>query len=221
MCFVKNIRIQILTSAMVFAFGANMALADFTFSGSGAIPDGNPVGLSSIGTVSGLPTYPYRVAAVSVMLDVSGVPSYGGFNGDLYAYLVGPDSSTRVDLIGSAAGDGTFSKAGSGMQITLSDSASQSYQNAVQTGGALFTGTYRPVVSLGKFIGLPSNGTWRLYIEDQSKGSVSTLNSWSLAISTASVPEPDQVAAMGLLGLMGLVAAGKGVVRKRKLENGK
>jgi len=217
----KNIRIQVLAYGLVFALGANMALADFTFSGSGLIPDGNPVGLSSIGTVSGLPTYPYRVASVSVMLDVSGVPSYGGFNGDLYAYLVGPDLTTRVDLLGSPAGDDSFSKAGSGMQITLSDTASQSYDSAAQTGGAVFTGTYRPVVSLGKFIGLPSNGTWRLYIEDQSRGSVSTLNSWSLAISTASVPEPDQVAAMGLLGLMGLVAAGKGVVRKRKLENGK
>ena len=221
MRFIKNIRIQVLAYVLVFALGANMALADFTFSGSGLIPDGNPVGLSSIGTVSGLPTYPYRVASVSVMLDVSGVPSYGGFNGDLYAYLVGPDLTTRVDLLGSPAGDGSFSKAGSGMQITLSDTASQSYDSAAQTGGAVFKGTYRPVVSLGKFIGLPSNGTWRLYIEDQSRGSVSTLNSWSLAISTASVPEPDQVAAMGLLGLMGLVAAGKGVVRKRKLENGK
>jgi len=36
-----------------------------------------------------------------------------------------------------------------------------------------------------------------------------------LAISTAAVPEPDQVAAMGLLGLMGLVAAGRAARSRR------
>ncbi len=50
--------------------------------------DGNLVGLMSIGTVSGLPSYPYRVLWMTVTLDVS-----GGLNGYLYAYLVGPDET--------------------------------------------------------------------------------------------------------------------------------
>ena len=205
----KSMRLQVLIAGLVLALGAEMARGDFTFSGAGEIPDGNLVGLMSIGTVSGLPSYPYRVLGMTVTLDVS-----GGFNGDLYAYLVGPDETTHVDLMGVAGGD--FDHSGSGLQITLSDAASQSYQSAAQVDGAVFTGTYRPVVSLGTFTGSAANGTWRLYIEDQSGGGgTATLNSWGLAISTAAVPEPDQVAAMGLLGLMGLVAAGRAASRRR------
>ena len=146
------------------------------------------------------------------------------FNGDLYAYLVGPDATTRIDLLARNS-DLLWSwdnQAGSGLQITLSDTASQSYQSAAQSNGALFTGTYRPVVSFGTFTGSAAKGTWRLYIEDESGGGgTSTLNSWSVAITTAAVPEPDQVAAMGLLGFMGVVAVVRGMARNGKQKTGK
>jgi subtilisin-like proprotein convertase family protein len=173
-----------------------VARADFTFSGSGDIPTG--VGLVSVGTVSGMSG---NVTGLTLDLNVS-----GGFNGDLYAYLVAPDQTTTATLLGVPGGN--YIQIGSGYNVTLSDAAGVNIQAASQSWGAALTGTYQPVVSLATFNGLAANGNWRLFMVDQSSGDngQSVLNSWNLSLTTAAVPEPDQVAAISLLGLIGLLA---------------
>lgn len=191
---VKIMKAQILIGLLVLAAGA--ARADFTFSGGGGIPA--DVGLVSVGTVSGVSG---RVTGLTLDLNVS-----GGFNGDLYAYLVAPNQTTTATLLGVPGGN--FTQVGSGYNVTLSDAAAVNIQNASQSWGAVVAGTFQPVVALSVFNGLAASGSWRLFIADQSSGDNGqpALNSWNLSITTAAVPEPDQVAAITLLGLIGLMA---------------
>src|ERR1035437_1861431 len=58
----------------------------------GTIPDGNPVRLTLVGTVSGTPSGGI-VGGLTVCLNIS-----GGYNGDLYAYLVAPNGTMVVLL---------------------------------------------------------------------------------------------------------------------------
>ena len=193
-------KIQTLIGCLALALGNCMAHADYTFTvnPNAAIPDGNPIGMVSVGTVSGAPSL---VSAVTVNLDIT-----GGFNGDLYAYLVAPNQTTTATLLGVLPG-GDFTHVGSGYNVTFSDASLVNIQNASQTYGQQLNGTYSSVVPLSVFNGLSANGNWRLFIADlASGGGQARLNSWGLSITTVPVPEPDQVAAMGLLGLLGLAA---------------
>jgi MYXO-CTERM domain-containing protein len=52
---------------------------------------------------------------------------------------------------------------------------------------------------LSNFIGLNPNGTWTLFVADQSAGETSTLQSWSMTIT--GVPEPS-AALLGGLGVL-------------------
>lgn len=178
--------------------------ADFTFTGGtgGDIPVGNWVGMTSVGHVSG--SSPDPVTGMSLNLNIS-----GGFNGDLYAYLVAPDQTTTASLLGTVGGN--FTQVGSGYDITLA-SGHQNINSATQHGGALVTGTYSPVVDLmttfGSYINTHGGpgGDWRLFVANQSVGGgQSTLGTWSLNFTTTAVPEPEQVVAISLLGLIGLM----------------
>jgi subtilisin-like proprotein convertase family protein len=174
-----------------------------TGSSVGTIPDGNPVGVTFVGTVSGTPSGGI-VGGLTVGLNIS-----GGYNGDLYAYLVAPNG-TLVVLLNQpgVTGGNSFGYGGAGLSVTLSDSASTSIQNANETGGAQFTGTYQAAGSLVSFNGSVADGTWTLYFADLSSGGgTSTLDSWSLDITA--VPEPVNVA----LGIFGGLLGGLGLVR--------
>ena len=193
----KNLKLMKLQTVMgVLALVAGVARGDFSFSGSGDIPAG--VGLVSVGTVSGMSG---NVTGMTLDLNVS-----GGFNGDVYAYLVAPNQTTTAALLGVPGGN--IDQIGSGYNVTLSDTAGMNIQAAAQSWGTVVAGPYQPVVSLATFNGLAANGNWRLFIIDQSSGDNGqpVLNSWNLSLTTAAVPEPDQVAAISLLGLIGLLA---------------
>ncbi len=187
---------------------AAVTQASYTFYGSGAnltIPTlqqvAGPISTATASGVSG------TVTDIALQLDIT-----GGFNGDLYAYLVAPDQSTTAVLLGTPGGN--FSQIGSGYQITLTDGGIDgAIQNAAQSWGTAVTGTYYAEVSLltafGSYLATyGANGDWRLFIANQSSGDngVSVLGSWSLSMTTTAVPEPDQVVAMALLGLIGLMA---------------
>ena len=188
------------TMICVLALGVGAARADFTIvSGLGDIPEGSLIGMVSTGTESGLAG---NVTGMTLDLNIS-----GGYNGDLYAYLVAPNGSTALlmDRPGVTGGN-PFGYGGSGMNIALG-STGGNIQTTPETPGVQLMGNYQPVVSLTTFNGLAANGNWRLFIADEgSGGGQAVLNNWSLAITATAVPEPDQVAAMVLLGLVGLVA---------------
>lgn len=184
-----------------------------------AIPDGNPVGLTSSLGVSGM-TGP--ISDVTVSLDIT-----GGYSGDLYAYLLSPNGTLVVLL--NRVGMGSSNPYGyddAGFDITL-DSASannlhfyQSDSYSLNSDGQL-TGTWAPDArtidplysppgafdaaptgnTLADLAGLGPNGTWTLFIADLSAGGQSTLVQWGLTVVT--VPEPQTWSLLGV-GLAGL-----------------
>lgn len=214
---------QILASLM--ALWAAAALADtttsYTFSANQTVPDANPTGLtlSTNLTVSG-----GNITGLSITLNIT-----NGFNGDLYAYLVGPNGGFAVLLnrVGVSNNASMFGYSDAGFDITLTDSGAsdihyyQSVANLVNVGGQL-TGTWQPdgreinpmtndssafltagqTASLDSFIGTDPNGTWTLFLADLSSGGNATLLGWGLNIV---VPEPTTLA-FGICGL-GLLTA--------------
>ncbi|MCX6896073.1 MAG: proprotein convertase P-domain-containing protein [Verrucomicrobia bacterium] len=152
---------------------AQATLYDYNFTGAttinALIPDGNLAGYVNTITVSG--TGNNDIRDVNVYLNIS-----GGYNGDLYGYLVGPNG--QMALLLNRIGPGSFGNNGAGMTVTLDDSAT------VGNGGL---GDIQNVGASG-FVGNFANGTWTLFLADMVSGDQSTLVSWGLQIDV--VPEP-------------------------------
>lgn len=203
----KTTKLIFLAMALLYAC-ATQAQTNFTYNSptlNTVIPDGNPVGVSAPAvTVSGVvgPIYD-----VQVQLNIS-----GGFNGDLYATLAGPDGQFAVLLnrVGMTAGN-SFGYGDTGFDITLDSSGSNihDYQSGSYTlnGSGQLTGTWAPdgrnippdsspsafdsastAADLASMNGSIPVGQWTLFLADLSGGGQSTLVSWGLTIVT--VPEP-------------------------------
>jgi subtilisin-like proprotein convertase family protein len=181
-----------------------------------SIPDGNPVGWNDQFTMSGIVG---TVADISVTLDIN-----GGYNGDLYAYLVSPQGQMSVLLNRpGVTQDNPFGYGDAGLNITLDSAAINNIHNYglnynLDAGGQV-TGTWgadgrnidpqsigsafdaAPVnASLNIFVGQSGyalNGTWTIFVEDTAVGGGSpTLNSFGLEIMT--IPEPSSLLLFGL-----------------------
>lgn len=179
-----------------------------TWNVSTAIPDNDDVGYSDSRTVSG--------AGLSEILSVTVDLTFaGGWNGDLYAYLVhGSGFAVLLNRPGRSlsAPDGSGT---SGFNITFDDNAATDLHTTIPLSGGLVSGTYQPdgrttdpyntldtdsrPAMLSSFEGLDANGTWTLFVADQSPGDTSTLTSWSLTVTA--IPEPGAL----LLGGLGLL----------------
>jgi subtilisin-like proprotein convertase family protein len=210
-----------MTGLMALGLGAQAALHEFNYDGANSvnltIPDGNPGGVANTLTVSGL-GMDDTILDVNVYLNIS-----GGYNGDLYGYLVAPNGSYAV-LLNRIGRDNTFAfgNNGVGIVVNLDDDAAANIHTAAF--GSV-SGLYAPdgrttnpasvvttdsVTQTLSDIGGPGNGTWTIFFADLSGGETSTLVSWGLQIEA--VPEPTTLAlvtfgAMG--GLAALVRAGQ------------
>ena len=171
--------------------------------GGGTIADGNPVGRDFYGNFQNAANWD-QVVSLTVGLNIS-----GGYNGDLYAYLVAPNGT--LVLLMSQPGGGAAS--GAGMNITLTDASAPNGSIQSVTSGAVLSGTYNAAGTLGN-IGGPqvnptgslANGTWLLYFADLAGGGGNeTLNNWTLNLAV--VPEPVPLA-LGLFAIMMLALAG-------------
>ena len=203
----KTMKIQTTIGLLAVMLGAGVArgaLYTETFSGINmAIPDGNPVGVSLSETVSDIPGGS-TVGGLTVDLSVS-----GGYNGNLYAYLVAPNG-TLVMLLNQpgATISNPFGYSGSGYNITLSDTAAGSIQTTPETPGSVFSGTYQAAGTVGAVSGSAADGTWTLYFADVAAGGGQPiLNGWSLNITA--VPEPANLA----LIIFGVGMVGFGIIR--------
>jgi hypothetical protein len=182
------------------------------------IPDGNPSGVFTALTVSGMGNV---LSNITVTLNIS-----GGYNGDLYAYLSYNGSLmtllNRVG-VGTINGGDAFGSADSGFSnLTLGSTGSDVHW--VSSGGGALSGSYaadgRQISPLsapasfdaagtatlnGSFGGMNPNGIWTLYLADMSGGTTSTLMGWSLDIMA--VPEPTvltlAVFGIGLASVLG------------------
>ncbi len=177
------------------------------------IPDNDLNGLGSSITLAGLSG---AINSVTVNLNIT-----GGYNGDLYAYLQGPNGGFAVLLnrVG-VSGASQYGYQDPGFDVTLSDLGASNIQY-YQANGATYnlngqlTATWQPegvtidpqsppadfasaaqTAMLSSFTGLDANGRWNLFVADVSPGGQSTLVSWGLTIST--VPEPQTWALIGL-----------------------
>ena len=175
----------------------------------GTIPDGNPVGVSFTGTYDGAASGA-TVGSLTVSLSIS-----GGYNGNLYSYLVAPNG-TMVMLLNQpgVTGSNPFGYAGSGLNVTLTDATTiggnpvTGIQTTAETPGQLFSGTYNAAGTLGTFNNSSANGEWTLFFADMTAGGgQSQLTGWSLGITA--VPEPVNVA----MAIFGVSFIGVGAVR--------
>ena len=181
------------------------------------IPDDNPNGASSAISVSGLGNV---LSDVTLTLNVS-----GGFNGDLVCYLsYGSSSLTLLNRIGSTSGNPFGSATAGFTSFTFSDSGSSGLHDLTGTAGSPLTGTYQPdsggATFGGTFGGVDPNGTWTIFFADMASGggsSPSTLNSWSLDITT--VPEPVNAALSVFAGLGLIVGVGRFLWFRRRQFN--
>jgi subtilisin-like proprotein convertase family protein len=179
---------------------------------STAIPDYAAVGFTDNQTLN-----VYDITEIqSVVVNLNFT---GGWNGDLYAYLVhGSGFSVLLNRPGRSLSNPEGS-ASSGMSITVADSATMDIHTAIPMNGSV-SGTYQPdgriadpllvldtdarPAMLSSFIGLDASGSWTLFVADQSAGEQSTLQSWSMTIT--GVPEPSAAILVILSGSALLLA---------------
>jgi len=207
-----KIRFLILPLGLLVLTGRSQSLTgSYTNSTITTIPDGSPVGLMEQFTVSGTGG---SVSNVQVTLDIT-----GGFNGDLYTYLVDPQGQLVVLLNRpGVTGSNPFGYADTGMNITLDGLATSNIHDYGSVPGYSLSGTTwaadgrnvnpqsagsilygAPTTSnLSLFQNTDANGVWTFFIADLGAGGGSaSLNNVILTIMT--VPEP-QTLALALLG---------------------
>jgi subtilisin-like proprotein convertase family protein len=160
------------------------------------IPDNNYSGWADSQTVTEVGTI--TPGSLLVSLEIS-----GGWNGDLYAYLVHDAGFAvlldRVGYTGSGFGHGM-----SGMDVWLTDGAGLGNIETTEfpaMGEIYSRDGYAG--SLASFDGLNANGTWTLFVADLSGGSVSTVQSWGLQMDIVAVPEVETWVAAALAGMFG------------------
>lgn len=228
-CVLGSFAVASVVSAQVFTF---------SYTANSDIPDGDANGISFGGNVSGVTwplTAPYVTYSVDVLLNIVGNPV--AFNGDYYASLVNNATGRKAVLlnrVGKGEAGFPFGYGDNGMSIRLSDSAANGdvhkYQSKLNPLGGPLTGTWAPdgrdvapdsVVSgdsrsklLDQFAGINPNGDWTLFIADVAGGQgFGKITTWGLEF-TAQVPEPQSIALVVGLALMGF-----GAFRRFALKN--
>jgi uncharacterized repeat protein (TIGR01451 family) len=193
-----------------FTFGTPNSFA----SGAISIPDhgvGSPY--PSVTNISGLTGY---VSKVTVKLNGFS----HSFPSDVSVLLVNP--AGKDVLLMSHAGSGfTVGSA----NLTFDDTAVLSLPNASQ----ISTGTYRPSsygaaakfpspapaaphgAALGGLNGIDPNGTWALYVVDDSTGDQGSISSWTLNITTVNPLAPVADLGIGMTVSGGLAYQGNGI----------
>ena len=195
-----------------------------------AVPVNNPSGLTSTLDVSGMSG---NTASLTVNLDIT-----GGFNGNLYAYLVSPTSTTVFLLNRVGVGSGNpYGYGNTGFYITLDSASGNNIHNYQMSagypgdlnGGGQLTGIWAPDGrtilpnsdpsafdaaptgnTLTSLDGVDPNGAWTLFIADLAPGGgQSTVVNWGLTVMT--VPEPQTWTLLG-----GRLAAFWLINRKRR-----
>lgn len=173
----------------------------YSLSPNVGIADGSPLGVAEQFNV-GLNG---AISDIQVSLDIT-----GGFNGDLYAYLAGPQGQLAVLLNRPGiTGSNPYGYNDAGMNITLAMVAVNNIHDYATVGGYSLNGTtwladgrnLNPqslgsilygaptTANLSLFQNTEANGMWTFFIADLAPGGgTPTLNSVALTIMTA--PEP-------------------------------
>ncbi len=164
------------------------------FANGGVVPDGSFSGWSDSRTIGVAPAG--TITSVALNLVVT-----GGWNGDLYAYLVnGTGFTVLLDHIGT----GTYGNAGNGFNVQFSDGGSAGLGSYMANGSSPITGTWQADgAGFASFLSLNPNSTWSLFVADTSGGGISTVQSWGLQMDIVAVPEVETWVAAALAGMFG------------------
>lgn len=181
------------TQATIYSTNWNSGV-NATFANNGIVPDGSFTGWADSRNVSA-PAGTVNTVAVTLNLT-------GGWNGDLYAYLVHGSGFTvlldRVGYTGSGLGYST-----SGMNVIFTTGAPSIETTPVPLSGGLYSPDPSYAGSLSSFSGLPASGTWSLFVADLSSGDVTTVSNWGLQMDIVAVPETETWVAAALAGAFG------------------
>ena len=178
------------------------------------IPQGNLVGVSEQFVVSGMSGV---LGGLTLSLNIA-----GGFNGNLYSYLVGPQGQMAILLnsVGVTSGN-PFGASDAGFNIVLDMLATNNVHDYASSAYSLnpdgqVTGTWAAdgrnidplsdpaafdsaatTSGLNIFQGMEANGTWTLFLAEAGSGGVQpVLQSAILTVTT--IPEPAIMALFGL-----------------------
>ena len=199
--------------ALATGASAAMVFPDSGLASPLAIADHDATGILRTLEISGLATS--TTYTVDVALNIQG-RGYGGYVGDVYAYLAhqSPSGEYRMTVLLNRPGRSASLLSGydnTGVNITVSDSAAhdihtyqaQSYQ--LDSTSTALTGTWqadrrlanpdsvvssdaRAATTLNNLVTTDPNGNWSLFVADMETGGTMQLNNWS--ISLTAVPEP-------------------------------
>lgn len=221
-------RFKVLGTAAVLAIAGCIATAQTTVTNifkniNRAIPDGQATGMSDTETLTFSNSFFASITNVQVVLTIA-----GGFNGDIYGYLVHDNGfAVLLNRVGRTASN-PVGYNDAGMNVTLSADGNDIHNYASFSptfDGDQLTGTWAPdgrnvdpeavlntdtqMALLGSFNGTDPNGTWTLFLADLNFGQQGTLVQWGVIVSA--VPEPSTLALVGLGGF----ALGMRLLRRR------
>jgi subtilisin-like proprotein convertase family protein len=182
--------------AILYTTGWTNGVNAVSFANSGVVPDNNYSGWSDSRSVTA-PAGTLQSVAVNLQLT-------GGWNGDLFAYLV--NSAGGYSVLLNRVGPGAYGYGDAGMNVTLAsvDTFGTRLGNIDAYGGGFApTGVWNPdgAANLGSFTA--ASGTWSLFIADQSGSGISTVQSWGLQMDIVAVPEVETWVAAALTGAFG------------------
>ena len=180
-----------------------------TSPGAQAIPDYPGSGVAYALSFTG----PSTLTDIMFTFTTSGGTAW---NGDLYAYLShGAGSAILLNRVGApAVGTDGYGTAGfPGITLAMTGGTANIHDVQFPTaGGGPYTADGTGGSTLSVFNGVNPNGSWILYFEDQAALNVSSLDSWTLNITT--VPEP----ATWVLGMFGALAGAVKSMQWRRRE---
>ena len=185
------------------------------FANAGVVPDNNFSGWSDTRSVSTMPAGTFTGLSVNLQLS-------GGWNGDLYAYLVHSSGfSVLLDRVGvGVSGVSSFGYGDAGMNVNLAATGTSLHQyggnstfSSTPTGSWMTDNTSG---SLASFLSTSPNGTWSLFIADLSGGGVTTVQSWGLQMDIVAVPEVETWVAAALAGAFGAFWLNRQIFDRRR-----
>ena len=200
----KKLLLLAVAVAATFAAHATIYTTNWNsgFANAGVVPDNNFSGWTDTRSVSTMPAGTFVGLTVDLQLT-------GGWNGDLYAYLVHDAGFTvLLDRVGiGESGVSAFGYGDAGMNVNLAATGTSIHQyGGNSTFIAAPSGTWmtdNTSGSLASFLSTSPNGTWSLFIADQSGGGVTTVQSWGLQMDIVAVPEVETWVAAALAGAFG------------------
>jgi len=185
------------------------------FANGGVVPDNNFSGWSDTRMVSAVPAGAFTSLSVNLQLS-------GGWNGDLYAYLVHDSGFTvLLDHVGTGvSGVSAFGYGDSGMNVTLAATGTSIHQyGGNSTFSSAPTGSWHTdntSGSLASFLSTSPNGTWSLFLADTSSGGVTTVQNWGLQMDIVAVPEVETWIAAALAGAFGAFWLNRQLLGRKK-----